>query len=475
MLCHVHDDINDINAPRAVTEPRRHVDLSPRALLAAGVSGVLAADMLAAESGRWTLAARGEDLSPSSNRVLGEGGKSPLAIVTVRGPLDQRSSFQPCEGWTDGYDAIEARFAAAAQTVARAGAGEVQLHVDSPGGIVAGGFSAMRRMRALADRLGVRVSAVADENAGSMGYALMLVADKGRVHVPLRGRTASIGTVIIRKPSEDAKGAEIIRSGERKMRPNGIEPLDEQDRADLQAIVDQGAEDFAAWVAERRGLKAADVLALKGASMSGEAARAAGLIDGNLNAQEVIEMAQTQASLDAIAGALGLSAGASEDEIKARATEARAALDALPTVRAQVAAAEGKALALEEAARKVTAEQERARVEQEAAAKRSTFAQEVRAHVVAGKVSPAGEAKLMGSEGKPGHYDRHGEASARDTLAAMLEQGPLLTGAGGGKGSTPKVGAGAQLTEEQKAHAKAIGATEDEYAAAVLAGNGGAS
>lgn len=437
--------------------PRIAVDLSPRALLAAGVSGVLAADLTAAEGGRWTLATTRADLGSGAVQRTEQAGGGVLSVVTVRGPIDQRASEQVCGGVTDGYDTIEARFAAACQAVHDAGKGEVQLHVDSPGGDAAGMLPAMRRMRALADKLGVAVSSVADERACSAAFALMLIADAGKVHVPAHGRTASIGTVIVRKADPEAGSYEVFRSGDRKMRPNAVEPLNADDRTDLQSIVDTSANEFAQWVADRRGGTAQKWLDLKGASMSGTQAMALGLIDSTRNTHEVIDMANAQAALDSVAGKLGLPAGASAEQIEQRASEAADALAKLPAVKAEHAKAAADLLALKAA-------QEIAEKAQSEAAKRATFAQEVASLRTAARVSPAAATGVLA------HYEAHGEASARAALTLVTTDAPQVPA--GAKGGAVPVPVSSDLTAFEKARAKQLGMTEAEFAAHKEATNG---
>lgn len=441
--------------------PRRAVDLSPQALLRAGVSGVLAADIGAAESGRWSLATRAEDLAPGANRIERVGRKGVVAVVAVMGPIDQRATWQPCEGMTDGYDTIEARFRAAVDLVAEAGPGRgrvVQV-IDSPGGDAAGMAPAVRRMRAYAQRAGVKVESVADFRATSAAFALTLIGDK--THVPRGGRTASIGTVIVRKPIEGAEGVEIFRSGDRKMRPNSVEPLNKEDRDDLQQIVDDSAADFAALVAEVRGKTAEHWLSLKGASLSGEAAMKAGLVDSTNNAHEVIEMALSDAARADMAEALGLPASASEAEIRQKASELRGVEGRLSALEGALATA--KAEQAREAAARMALEEQTAREKaaSEAQAKRAAFAAEVKAACDAGLITPPREAALLA------HYEAHGEASARGALTMIKADAPIVKRekAGAAPGSSA---ASAALTDAQKEHAKAIGVTETEYAATVL-------
>jgi ClpP class serine protease len=432
--------------------PRRAVDLSPRALLAAGVSGVLAADLLAAEGGRWSLATRAEDIGPTSIQ-LHRVGKSAVAVVSVMGPIDQRATWQPCEGMTDGYDTIEARFRAAVDLVAQAGRGKVVMVLDSPGGAATSMVGAVRRMRAYASKMGVSVESVADEQATSAAYALSLVGN--RFHVPRGGRTASIGTVIVRKQAEGAEGVEVFRSGDRKMRPNSIESLNKDDREDLQAIVDESASEFASLVAEVRGKTADHWLSLKGASLSGEAAVKAGLADSNMNAHEVIEMALSEAERADLAGAVGLSASASLEEIKAKASELHAAAVELHAVKAQLAKVEGERIANEA---RIAAEQRALEV----ATKRASFVNEVKAACSGGFITPPTETELVA------HYDAHGEESARSTFRMVKDTKPIVrpvvVGAAPETSSVVESDPMSRMTAEDHAHCKAKGLDAEIYA-----------
>lgn len=399
--------------------------------------------------------------------------RGPVSVVSVLGPMRQRATVEMCEGYTDGYDAIEARFMAALAP----GVTDVVLVIDSPGGDFAGCFGTARRMRAAADKAGVRVWSVADECATSGGFVLLCVADQGRVHCPPNGITASVGVVstlatVAGALEKEGVAVRVVRSGDRKCKPSGVEPLDDADVTQRQALVDASAEDFFAWVAERRGVAlSADVKS--GAVMTGTEARAAGLVDGTMGAHEVLAMAQAEAALTALREAMGLGADASTEQMTARAREGMAAIAALSAAKALAAKADADRLALEESAARAKADADRL-------AARGAFASEVTAARDAGQLSPAAAARLLGSPGDaakgiaptPAYYDVHGESAARDTFAAVKSPTPIVPiGARGGALPVPSAGS---LTPEQVAHAKKIGVTEAEYAAHVVA-PGGAS
>jgi len=440
-------------------KPRRPVDLSPLALVRAGIVGALAFDPVAAAARSWTLRADDSDEEGGGADLCVERVGS-VAVVRIYGPLQQRAVQHLC-GVTDGYDAIEARFCAALDD---SNVGAVVMAIDSPGGDVAGLLGACARMRAAADRAGKPVFAVADEWATSAAFALACVADAGRVFAPTGGRVAAIGAVRLVANMAGALALEgtevrIFRSGDRKMRPSGIEPIDDTTASIVQAEVDAAAERFAAWVASRRGSTPQAWLALDGACLVGEAARAAGLIDGVETAHRVIQMAGESTALVATAGALGLPPTATHQEIESRAAELRALAGELSAVKSALAAKDAELVA-------IRAADERAKLETARVSARATFAAEVQALQVAARVSPASAASVLA------HYDAHGEASARSTLALVTSDVPqVLTVAGAKPGAVPvPVGSATALTPAQLEHAKALGATPEAYAAAVLPG-----
>lgn len=199
--------------------------------------------------------------------------RGPVAIVAIRGALQQRSSWCGV-----GYDAIAATFAAACASDATT----IVLDIDSCGGVVAGCFAAAREMRAAADASGKRVIAYARENACSAAYALATVADS--IALPDTGTVGSVGVIGCVDDYTEAMAKEGVRvtvltSGARKADGNPMVETTPEAIATLQATVDTLASAFFALVAERRPLSADAVRGLEAGVFLGQAAVDAGLAD----------------------------------------------------------------------------------------------------------------------------------------------------------------------------------------------------
>lgn len=196
-----------------------------------------------------------------------------VATLTIHGPLMQRS------WWWQSYDSIEEDLCAAlADTRVR----EVLLRIDSPGGVCAGCFEAVRRMRAAVEASGKRVTAFADELAASAAYAVACIADE--VVLPEPAEVGSVGVVssLVSWAEENrALGVDfrLFVSGEEKGDGCPNIPISDGAAAREQARVDELAAIFFCWVAERRRMSVEAVKALEAGCRSGLAAVAAGLAD----------------------------------------------------------------------------------------------------------------------------------------------------------------------------------------------------
>ena len=197
----------------------------------------------------------------------------PIAIVPIRGALEQRASW--CGA---GYDEIVAAFAAACATDAHT----IVLDIDSCGGVVAGCFAAVREMRRQAELAGKAVVAYARENARSAAYALATAADY--IALPDTGTVGSVGVIGVVDDYTAAMAREGVRvtvlvSGARKADGNHMVETTPEAVATLQATIDTLAAVFFGLVADRRPLSAAQVKGLEAGVFLGQAAVDAGLAD----------------------------------------------------------------------------------------------------------------------------------------------------------------------------------------------------
>lgn len=400
--------------------------------------------------------------------------RGPLAIVAIRGALQQRSSWCGI-----GYDAIAATFAAACATDATA----IVLDIDSCGGVVAGCFAAAREMRAAADASGKYVVAYARENACSAAYALATVADS--IALPDTGTVGSVGVIGCVDDYTEAMAKEGVRvtvltSGARKADGNPMVETTPEAIATLQATVDTLAASFFALVAERRPLSADAVRDLEAGVFLGQAAVDAGLADEVVAYTDLLarlsaegrpmsedpkkddEIAAEGENPEAEAEGEEMPPGEDDGE-EAPASEAPAAIaarshssrDILATVRsitgqsspaAQVGALQ--ALAAEaKRGRKLAAKV--AKLEADARAR--DVETRVDAAIKAGKLTPAQRAWAVATGAKsPEVLDGY--------LATATRVAPAPAASG-------KVAADNDLTESEKIIARAMGLTDAAFAA----------
>lgn len=197
-----------------------------------------------------------------------------VAVVDVRGPLDQRGGW-----WWDGYDAIVDRVR---EALADGKVKAVVLAIDSPGGVVAGMLDTARELRALAVAEGKVLWAHAGTYATSAAYALACAAD--HIAVTEDGAVGSVGVVAcaVDQVGANAKAGlnvVVVRSGARKAEPHPDMALTDDAVARLLERVTDLAGSFAAWVAERRASTPEAVLAHEGAVVYARRALEAGLAD----------------------------------------------------------------------------------------------------------------------------------------------------------------------------------------------------
>lgn len=213
-----------------------------------------------------------------------------VAVVCVDGPLMQRGGY-----WFDGYARIRERFKAALDDSAVTA---VVLKINSPGGVCAGCFSAVRAMSAEKEASGKPVIAYADESAYSAAYAIACVADT--IVVPPEGGVGSVGVIGTLQDwtaFNDAMGVRVavITSGAQKADGHPDTPLRPEVIARFQTRINELAASFADIVASSRSMTSADVLKLEAGCFHGDGAVRAGLADKVATLEEAIAMASPAA------------------------------------------------------------------------------------------------------------------------------------------------------------------------------------
>ena len=205
-----------------------------------------------------------------------------VAVVPISGVLVHGDGY--CWWGETPYGAIRAVLEdAAADPEVRA----IVLHVDSPGGEVAGCFDLADRIYALR---GVKpIAALIDEHACSAAYALASAAE-----TILAPRTAVIGSIGVITMHLDVTAAleqaglkvTTIQYGDRKSDSYSTTPLSDAARERAQADIDTLGEMFVALVARNRGLEPEAVRATEAGVFLGQAAVDAGLADAVMPTDE---------------------------------------------------------------------------------------------------------------------------------------------------------------------------------------------
>lgn len=157
----------------------------------------------------------------------------------------------------------------------------VIVSIESPGGSVAGGEAIHAALQRLRER--VPVVAVMGSTAASAGYMVALPAE--RIFARESTLTGSIGVLLQSFEASELMArlgvrAETLTSGPLKNQPSPFQPLTDQGRAALQAVIADMYDQFVAMVVAGRNLAEPDVRALAdGRVMTGRQAVAARLVD----------------------------------------------------------------------------------------------------------------------------------------------------------------------------------------------------
>ena len=173
-----------------------------------------------------------------------------VAIVPVYGPLMRKMSF-----WYWSYEEIlrDVQLAQADESV-RA----ILFDFDTPGGAASGCGDAARAIRDSGDK---PMAAFVGGMCASAGY--FLASAVGSITMGSASVVGSIGTVIEyvdTSPMFEKMGAKIVRVVAGDSPNKRLDPHSAEGKAELQALVDAGCEEFVGSIAEFRGRTADEVL-----------------------------------------------------------------------------------------------------------------------------------------------------------------------------------------------------------------------
>lgn len=427
----------------------------------------------------------GEDEDEQGYTLVGD-----LAVITVRGMLMQRGCW-----WWHGYDTLAAAFGRA---LLDGRARAVILAIDSPGGYVAGCFDTARRMRAAADLAGKPVVAVSDERCYSAAYAIACVADA--IVVPETAGAGSVGVIGAMtswSAALEAAGVDVrlIVSGAEKADGHPSQPLSDGAVAREQARVDQLAQVFFAWVAQRRGMKPEAVAAMQGGIRLGAEAVTAGLADrvgtlaailgGELAVEDCCPAPVTLDADDVPVPAPGQTATRTtpRNPTAMNLPTILAALGAGDAVAAATTATELVSLRMQVRALTGAPDDSTALGALHAMKRDAAGAAELRAGIEADKKAAAAKERIALLDGavaamKLTPAERALDGTPEGWTSALSNDGLKAFVARAGSAPAPRPqqpapGAGAsasRLTDDQKALAAQLGLSEDDYAKALAAG-----
>lgn len=210
-----------------------------------------------------------------------------IAVIRVEGTLVQKAGWLDAMSGFCGYNMLIRQLTDAYNDPDVLG---IWLDIDSPGGAVSGLYAFVEELAKMtASEGGKPIYAWVNEMACSAAYAIACVCDK--VYGPEDAMVGSIGCVMVhtsmaRALNESGIDVTVIRSGERKMRGNPYEGLDDATAAKFQASVDDVRKRFANLVSIGRSIPVADVLATEADWFEGREAVDLGLMDAVISERE---------------------------------------------------------------------------------------------------------------------------------------------------------------------------------------------
>lgn len=228
----------------------------------------------------------GEPLTRAVDGASNRGGEpfdmvGGTAIIPIEGTLVGKGKWIGQDSGETSYEGIQALVARAARSPA---VRSVVLEVDSFGG--EGSSYALATAEAIARLSAAKPTlAILTEFAMSAGYLMASAARQ--IVMPETGAAGSIGVISMhidmsKRLADQGYKVTLITAGAHKADGHPVLPLQEEERALLQGRVDQAYALFTSAVGAYRGtrLTAEAARATEARVYSGEAAVAAGLVDG---------------------------------------------------------------------------------------------------------------------------------------------------------------------------------------------------
>lgn len=204
-------------------------------------------------------------------------------VIPLQGPLSPKGSYG---GTSTERFADQVRSAAADSKI-----GAIIVNIMSPGGWVFGTHEAGEAV--FEARQAKPIVAVASPYCYSAAHWIACQAS-----AYYASHSAEVGSVGVRGGHVDMSGFEdkigmkttLIASSPEKIAGHSYAPLSDEDRAEIQASIDESNVAFAAAIARGRGIKASDVAAIHGTgrTFSATKAAAAGTVDGVMSLREVV-------------------------------------------------------------------------------------------------------------------------------------------------------------------------------------------
>ena len=204
-----------------------------------------------------------------------------VGVISIKGPLTNRDSWMNSVMGVVSYGQIREALVYAAESP---DVTQILLYIDSGGGSVSGCLDTSNLIAMVNDKI-KPVTAFADGMMCSAAYWLGCSA--GEVYGSQTADIGSIGVIAIHMErskmlKEMGIGATVVRSGEFKALANGVEPLSDVAKAQIQSQLDAAYKVFVTHVAADRNVPYdyCDANMANGKEFFGQQALDAGLVDG---------------------------------------------------------------------------------------------------------------------------------------------------------------------------------------------------